>query len=249
MTIENPPAPTPDPLMVTARCLVVDLEGTTSAAGFILGDLYDYARPRLAAWIDEHSDDAAIAEAREQVIRDASLPADATTDAVVAVLHEWMEQDVKATPLKTIQGQIWAEGFARDEISSHFFDDVIPKLRDWHEHGVALAVFSSGSVASQVPWFRHSPEGDLTPLITDYFDTIKAGPKKEAASYDAIASALGVPAAELVFFTDNPGEVAAALEAGWQVVAFSREGEPFFEADFGTASVVTSFADVEVVAP
>jgi len=32
-------------------------------------------------------------------------------------------------------------------------------------------------------------------------------------------------------------------------VAFSREGEPFFEADFGTASVVTSFADVEVVAP
>ncbi|MGD8166230.1 acireductone synthase [Herbiconiux sp. P16] len=243
------PHPTPDPLAVSARVVVIDIEGTTSAAGFILGDLYDYARPRLAAWLDDHADDPDIAEARRQVVADANLPGDATTDAIVAVLHEWMEQDVKATPLKTVQGQIWAEGFERAEISSHFFDDVIPKLREWHGHGIGFAVFSSGSIASQVPWFRHSPDGDLTTLITDFFDTVSAGPKKEPASYDAIAAALGVPAAELVFFTDNPGEVSAALAAGWQVVAFSREGEPFFEADFGGASVVSSFDDVEVVLP
>jgi enolase-phosphatase E1 len=243
------PHPTPDPLAVSARVVVLDIEGTTSAAGFILGDLYDYARPRLAAWIDEHASDPAIAEARQQVIADANLARDASTEAIVAVLHQWMERDVKATPLKTIQGQIWAEGFERAEISSHFFDDVIPKLREWHGHGVGFAVFSSGSIASQVPWFRHSPDGDLTALITEFFDTVSAGPKKESASYDAIAAALEVPAAELVFFTDNPGEVSAALAAGWQVVAFSRAGEPFFEADFGGASVVSSFDDVEVVLP
>jgi enolase-phosphatase E1 len=241
--------PTPDPLAVSARYVVVDIEGTTSAAGFILGDLYDYARPRLAAWIDGHADDPAIAEARRQVIADAALPSDASTEQIVAVMHEWMERDVKATPLKTVQGQIWAEGFERSEISSHFFGDVIPKLRDWHSHGIGFAVFSSGSVASQVPWFRHSPDGDLTTIITEFFDTVSAGPKKERASYDTIAAALGVPAGEIAFFTDNPGEVEAALEAGWQVVAFSREGEPFFEADFGGASVVSSFDDVEVVLP
>ncbi len=32
---------------LSADVVVLDLEGTTSAAGFILGDLYDYARPRL----------------------------------------------------------------------------------------------------------------------------------------------------------------------------------------------------------
>jgi enolase-phosphatase E1 len=233
----------------TADVVVVDLEGTTSAAGFILGDLYDYARPRLAAWIDGHADDPAIAEARAQVIHDASLATDAPTDQVVAVLHEWMERDVKATPLKTIQGQIWAEGFRRGEINSHFFDDVIPRLRTWHANGVEIAVFSSGSVTSQVPWFRHSPDGDLTPLITDYFDTVNAGPKKVASSYDTIAARLGVGVGDLVFFTDNPDEVRAAQNAGWQVVAFSREGEPFFGADFGTAPVVSSFEHVEVSAP
>lgn len=238
----------PAPLAISARTLVLDLEGTTSAAGFILGDLYDYARPRLGAWLDDHAADAAIAEARQQVIADAGLAPEATTAEIVAVLHQWMADDVKATPLKTIQGQIWAEGFARDEISSHFFDDVIPKLRAWHAAGVELAVFSSGSVASQVPWFRHSPDGDLTPLIVDYFDTVKAGSKKEAASYDAIRDSLGAAASDLVFFTDHPDEVAAATAAGWQVVAFSREGEPWFGADFGAAPVVSSFDEVEVSA-
>lgn len=234
---------------ITATTIVLDLEGTTSAAGFILGDLYDYARPRLGAWLDDHASDPAIAEARQQVIADASLAADASTDEIVAVLKGWMADDVKATPLKTIQGQIWAEGFARDEISSHFFDDVIPQLRRWHDAGVQLAVFSSGSVASQVPWFRHSPDGDLTPLIVDYFDTVKAGSKKDAASYDKIRDALGADAGSLVFFTDHPEEVTAAVAAGWQVVAFSRPGEPWFGADFGDVPVVSSFADLEVGTP
>jgi len=233
---------------ISAHTVVLDLEGTTSAAGFILGDLYDYARPRLDAWLDEHADEALIVEARAQIIADANLSADATTDEIVAVLHAWMASDVKATPLKTLQGQIWADGFAKDEISSHFFADVIPKLRAWHAADIQLAVFSSGSVASQVPWFRHSPDGDLTPLIVDYFDTVKAGSKKDVASYDSIAAALSVPASDLLFLTDHPEEVAASVAAGWQVIAFSREGEPWFGADFGTVPVVSSFGEIELTA-
>ncbi len=235
-------------IAITARTVVLDLEGTTSAAGFILGDLYDYARPRLLPWLQEHADDEAVAGARAQVVAEQGLAADASDEDVVAALHELMASDVKSTPLKTLQGQIWAEGFAKDEISSHFFDDVIPQMRRWHDAGVQFACFSSGSVTSQVPWFRHSPEGDLTPLLLDYFDTVSAGPKKEAASYDRIASALETPAAELVFFSDHPDEITAATAAGWQVVAFSRPGEPWFEADFGDAPVVSSFDQVEVTA-
>ena len=239
-----------DPVLtVTARTLVVDLEGTTSAAGFILGDLYDYARPRLAGWLADHAEDPAVAGARQQTIDEAGLPADSDDAAVVAALHRFMAEDVKSTPLKTLQGQIWADGFQKDEISSHFFPDVIPQLRAWSAAGVTIAVFSSGSVTSQRPWFEHSPAGDLTPLVIAYFDTVNAGPKKESTSYDRIAAELGREPGELVFFTDNPGEIAAATAAGWQVVAFSREGEPFFGADFGDAPVVSSFDHVEVVAP
>ncbi len=219
---------------ITARVVVLDIEGTTSAAGFVQGDLYDYARPRLGPWISEHGDDpdvvAAVAATREQ----AGLADDAGLADVVAALHGWMDADVKATPLKTLQGGLWAAGFAAGELSSHFFDDVPPRLRAWHGAGVRLAVFSSGSVASQVPWFRHADAGDLTAMVE--------------ASYHRIADALGVPGPQVLFLTDLPAELDAAREAGWQVVGVRREGEPNAGADFGDHRVVASLDDVAVSA-
>lgn len=232
---------------LSADVVVLDIEGTTSAAGFILGDLYDHARPRLLPWLREHAGDPAIAEARRRTVADAGLPEDASDEDVVAVWHGWMDDDVKATPLKTVQGQVWAAGFAAGEITSHFFDDVPGPLRRWHADGVRLAVFSSGSVASQVPWFRHSPSGDLDALVEAYFDTVTAGPKKESASYDRIAATLGTDPARLLFLSDHPDEIVAARAAGWQVVALDRPGEPWAGADHGDAPVVASFAELEVV--
>ncbi|SHM89039.1 acireductone synthase [Cryptosporangium aurantiacum] len=232
----------------TARVVILDIEGTTSAAGFVQGDLYDYARPRLRSWISSHASDPAIVAAVAATRSEGGLADDADLDAVVAVLHGWMDSDVKATPLKTIQGQIWAAGFAAGELRSHFFGDVVPQLRSWHDRGVRLAVFSSGSVASQVPWFRHADAGDLTPMIEAYFDTVSAGSKREASSYEKIASALGVPAGEALFLTDLPAELDAARTAGWQVIGVRRAGEPNAEADFGDHPVVESFSEIDVVA-
>lgn len=236
-----------DVIHVAADVVVVDLEGTTSAAGFILGDLYDYARPRLEALL-AREDDAVrdtVRAARAQAIAETGLSPEATDAEVADALRELMASDVKSTPLKTLQGIIWAEGFAAGEITSHFFDDAPPRLRAWHDAGVRLAVYSSGSVASQQPWFRHAPQGDLSGLVEAWFDTVNAGPKKEPASYLKIADALQVDPSRLLFLTDHPEEVAAALAAGWQVVALDREGEPWAGSDF-PALAVSSFDQIEV---
>jgi enolase-phosphatase E1 len=235
-------------IAVAAHTVVLDIEGTTSAAGFILGDLYAYARPRLGPWIDAHADDPETTLAVEQVRRDGGLPPGAPTADLVAVLHAWMDGDVKATPLKTLQGRIWAEGFARGELRSHFFGDVIPALRSWHRAGVRLAVYSSGSAASQRAWFAHSPQGDLTELICGFFDTVTAGPKKEDSSYPVIADALGVEPDRLLFLSDHPGELAAAHRAGWQTVAVRRPGEPFQDAEFPCRAEIAAFDALEIAA-
>jgi enolase-phosphatase E1 len=228
---------------ISADVVVLDIEGTTSAAGFILGDLYDYARPRLDALLAR--DDDTVRAARADAIAETGRDADASDAEVADALRELMASDVKSTPLKTLQGILWAEGFAAGEIHSQFFEDVPPRLQAWHEAGIRLAVYSSGSVASQVPWFRHAPQGDLTPLVEDFFDTVSAGPKKESASYDRIAAALGVEPSRALFLTDHPDEVAAALEAGWQVVALDRAGEPWHGAEFAAPSVA-SFDAIEL---
>ena len=112
---------------------------------------------------------ATIADAR------ARHPALSTAD-VVAVLHSWMDADVKATPLKTLQGQIWAAGFGGRRVGMPTSSPTSALgCAAWHADGVAIAVFSSGSVASQRAWFAHTDAGDLSELIVGYFDTVNAG--------------------------------------------------------------------------
>ncbi|HEY3872681.1 MAG TPA: acireductone synthase [Actinocrinis sp.] len=244
-------APTPAAVVeqLTARFVVLDIEGTTSAAEAIVGGLYRYAGPRLGPWIEAHRDDPETAAAVRQVEQAAALPQGAPIAAVAAALHAWMADDVKATPLKTLQGRIWADGFERGELTAHFFRDVIPALRAWTAAGVRLAVFSSGSVAAQRSWFAHSPDGDLTPLIDGFFDTATAGPKKLAASYRTIAAALGAAGDRLLFLSDHPDEITAAAEAGWLTAAVRRAGEPHAAAGFADRRVVSGFDRLEVSPP
>jgi len=216
----------------TPTWVVLDIEGTLSSTDQVLVVLYDYARPRLGSWIDEHPDDPAVVEAVAQVRELAELPADATTADVVAVLHDWMTRDQKIAPLKTLQGLIWQRGYAEGDLVAEFFPDVVPALKSWHEAGSRLAIFSSGSVAGQVAFFAHTTDGDLTPLLEHHFDTVNAGPKREEQSYKTIANALGAAPADIVFYSDVPAELHAAAAAGWGTVGVARIGEPYGEADF-----------------
>ncbi|SHG85380.1 acireductone synthase [Streptoalloteichus hindustanus] len=234
---------------LTARWVVVDIEGTVTATKQVHGVLYDYARPRLGAWIDDHPDDAEVAGAVRQVRELAGLPDTATTAEVVAVLHEWMDADRKAAPLKTLQGLVWQHGYAHGELTIALFPDVAPALRSWHEAGVSLAVFSSGSVAAQVALFANTTDGDLTALFSGYFDTVNAGPKRETVAYERIAERLGAAAEDLAFLSDVPAELDAAAAVGWRVVGLARPGEPFADADFGPHPTTDSLTRLQVVVP
>jgi enolase-phosphatase E1 len=231
--------------LLRADWVVLDIEGTTSATEAIVGDLYRYARPRLGPWITDHPEDPHVGGAVEEVRRLASLP-DGDVDQVVRTLERWMDEDQKLTPLKTLQGLIWARGFDVGELTSQFFDDVPPALHRWHDAGVHLAVFSSGSVASQRAWFEHSPVGDLFSLVTATFDTSNAGPKREAPSYEAITRSLVSRPDRTLFLSDVPAELDAALDAGWLTVGVRRPGEPNGKADFGTHRTVGSFDELVV---
>ena len=125
------------------------------------------------------------------------------------------------------------------------FADVAPRLRAWHASGRLLAVYSSGSVASQRAWFAHTDVGDLSGLIVAYFDTVNAGPKRNRASYAAIAASLGIAPTEALFLSDVPAELDAAADAGWRAIGLRRPGEPAEAWDFGRHPVVASFAEVE----
>ena len=80
---------------------------------------------------------------------------------ILAALHEWSADDVKTTPLKTIQGMIWRDGFESGAIVGHLYPDAVEALRRYRRNGVLLAIYSSGSVAAQRLLFGHSVAGNL----------------------------------------------------------------------------------------
>jgi enolase-phosphatase E1 len=230
---------------VTARWVVLDIEGTLTPTSQVHRVLYDYARPRLEPWIRDHPQDAEVQAAVGQVKTEVGLPDSAATEEIVSVLHSWMDVDRKATPLKTLQGLIWQDGYARRELTTEYFGDVVPALRGWRDQGLRLAVFSSGSVAAQIASFSHTTEGDLRELFEHHFDTVNAGPKREQRSYQAIAAGLGDPPPDqIVFLSDVPAELDAAAAAGWRTVGLARAGEPFADADFGGHPVVSRFDEI-----
>ena len=229
----------------TVDAVVLDIEGTTSATGFVVGVLYPYSRSRFAALLSERAEDPVVARAIAQV-RELTDSPDADAVQIEKYLNTWLDEDRKATPLKTLQGVIWSEGFARGDLVSHFYDDVVPALRAWHSAGLRLYVYSSGSVAAQRAWFTSSPEGDLLPLVSGLYDTENAGPKQEPESYRRIAEATGVEPSRLLFLSDRPGELDAAVAAGWHAVGVRRPGEPYFEQGVGDHAEAGAFDEIGI---
>lgn len=141
-----------------------------------------------------------------------------------------MSRDVKIAYLKSLQGYLWENGYASGELKAPLFPDVAPKFSEWKQKGLTIVIYSSGSVPAQKLLFRHtntegSYGGDLTPLITDYFDTVNAGLKTEVESYQKIAAKHDkYPVESWLFLSDNVREVEAAKAAGMESYIVQRPG-------------------------
>ncbi len=185
--------------------------------------LFPYAQEHLTDFIARRRDDPAVAQALRETASAAGEP-QAAEARLIALLRAWMDEDRKITPLKTLQGLIWAEGYARGVLRGHVYADAAAALRRWHAAGLALYVYSSGSVGAQKLLFGHSTAGDLTPLFTGYFDTT-IGAKGDAAAYRRIVAAIDVAPEDVLFLSDREAELDAARLAGWQAAFLARPAD------------------------
>ena len=202
------------------QAIVTDIEGTTTSIAFVHDVLFPYARARIAEFVGEHAQDPEVRAQLDEVERleNRSLG----LDEVGAVLERWIDEDRKATPLKTLQGLIWRRGYADGSLKGHLYPDVPRKLRTWHQAGIRLYVYSSGSVEAQKLIYGHTDYGDLTPLFSGYFDT-RVGGKREAASYTKILEAIGLTGEAVLFLSDVGEELDAARTAGLQTCQLLRD--------------------------
>ena len=223
---------------MSIKAIVTDIEGTTSAVSFVFDVLFPYAAKHLPDFVRQNAERADVAEQLDAVRRDSNEP-QADVERVVEILLSWIEEDRKATPLKALQGMVWAQGYHAGQLKGHVYPDAVEALRRWHAAGYQLFVYSSGSIQAQKLIFGCSEAGDLTPLFSGYFDTT-SGPKREAQSYTNIQKAIGVEAGEILFLSDIVEELDAAQAAGLQTCGLAREG-----GELGSHITVDTFTGIE----
>jgi len=207
--------------------------------------LFGFARARVGYFLEQHWKDPAV---QEDVVRlkaertaERSEPAPAWSDdpaGVVRYVHWLMDRDRKSTGLKSLQGKIWEEGYRSGELRGEVYPDVPPALARWHQQGIRVAIFSSGSIQAQQSLFRTTPAGDLTRFLSGYFDTT-TGPKSEPESYARIAAALERSAPEVLFVSDVIAEVDAARTARLQTGLCIRK--PGLNPPTGSHAVIGNF--------
>lgn len=226
------------------RALLTDIEGTTSSISFVKDVLFPYARCALPGFVREHGHEPAVRRWLDAVATENG--AVCSDDTIVEILQGWIDEDRKHTALKALQGMVWQAGYRNADFTAHMYPDAATQLREWHDAGYPIHVYSSGSVPAQKLFFGHSDAGDLTGLVSNWFDT-EVGGKREAASYARIAQAIGIAPGEVLFLSDVVEELDAAREAGMQTVLLDRR-EDYAQPRTGEATHghrrVESFADV-----
>ena len=205
---------------MTVRAILTDIEGTTSSISFVKDVLFPYARKHLPAFIETHADKPYVQHWLHETAKEAGLVS-ATQQEIIELLQRWIDEDRKATPLKALQGMIWEEGYRNGEYRAHIYPEVAQKLREWKAHNVDLYVYSSGSVPAQKLLFAHTEAGDLTSLLSGYFDT-EIGAKRDPASYRRILDVIGRPGADVLFLSDVVEELDAAHAAGMRTILLAR---------------------------
>ncbi|XP_050218822.1 probable bifunctional methylthioribulose-1-phosphate dehydratase/enolase-phosphatase E1 [Mercurialis annua] len=242
------------------RCIVLDIEGTTTPITFVADVLFPYARDNVGRHLSATYETAETQEdiklLRSQVENDlahgvdGAMPIpldDAGKEEVIAALvanvDAMIRADRKITALKQLQGHIWRTGFENNELEGVVYDDVPEALEKWHALGIKVYIYSSGSRLAQRLIFGKTNYGDLRKYLSGFFDTT-VGNKRETHSYVEISESVGVDKpSEILFVTDVVQEAVAAKGAGLQAVISIRPGNAPLLENHGFKTI-NSFSEI-----
>ncbi|KAG7882954.1 hypothetical protein KL905_001656 [Ogataea polymorpha] len=236
--------------------IILDIEGTICPISFVKDVLFPYFLQQLPALLDQYQ--YPLLEDSSDPIKTILLkfPQDKTAsrDLLHTHIKALVDNDVKDSVLKELQGLVWAKGYHEGTIKAPLYQDAIQAMYTWSTHkDKKVYIYSSGSVQAQKLLLQYvrsidepesAPGKDLNELVSGYFDTTIAGPKIQTSSYSKIAEKINSSPNECLFLSDNPKEVAAALEAGMQSYIVVRPGNAPVES--APAAMISTFDQLEL---
>ncbi|GGP47652.1 acireductone synthase [Shewanella saliphila] len=224
---------------MSIRAIIVDTAGTTTDLNFIQDVLFPYSRTAMPEFLEKNQHNVLVDYCISD-IKDIALETDASLARVTEILQQWIDEDRKITPLKTLQGLIWKQGYNNAEFTGHIYPDFIESIERITQKGIRIYSFSSGSVDAQKLLFSHSDSGDLTPSFSGHFDT-RTGNKLDKQAYCNICNTISLKPKQILFVSDMAEELKAAEAAGMTTCQMLRLPEQVK----AKCKTVTSFNELQ----
>ena len=115
------------------KAIVTDIEGTTSSLAFVKDVLFPYARANLADYVRSNSGQESVKKIMIATCQEIGTELD--TEQVISQLIQWIDEDKKVTPLKSLQGLIWEAGYQQGDFKGHIYPDAVENLKKWKAKG------------------------------------------------------------------------------------------------------------------
>jgi enolase-phosphatase E1 len=242
-------------VMAEPKAIVLDLEGTTMSSKYFGTGYLPYVKTHTKECLKERWGAPEVMEIvdrlRRKTQRDRSsgvkIPAIAeegsSNDQIIGSVEknvvEQINQKRHTSALIQIQILVGLYGYQTGELKTHVFRDVSQAFHNWKvRNGIKIYMFSSGSAVAQKLMFSCTSSGNLTDLISDFFDLEEIGKKTDCQSFRKIAANIGLKASDILFLTDNPNETRAAKRAGFRTLLVIRPANKEIndeeKAQFGT---------------
>jgi 2,3-diketo-5-methylthio-1-phosphopentane phosphatase len=134
-------------------------------------------------------------------------------------------------------------------VQAPLYDDVLPALETLTNMGVAIYIYSSGSIEAQKLLFAHTNHGDIRQYIKDCmflresdvdFDptALEVGNKFDVVGYQRIMEQTGVT--QWTFFSDVLLEIESSKKAEMKGYVVVREGNrPLTDAEHSEFEILT----------
>lgn len=213
--------------------ILFDIGGTITSISFVKDKLFGYVRENVRNYLNQKFDEEVVQSDIKDLLEESkevknnfdlkTINKSEVIRQVEEIVIRLMDGDKKFSSLQKLQGHMFEDAFQSKSVTTEFFPDVLKSIRRLKDLNKRVCIYSSGSVFAQKLLFSHTSEGDITHLITSFYDTT-TGSKVETDSYKNICSSEKVEPGEVLFLTDMMNEAVPARIAGCGVVVVLREG-------------------------
>ncbi|WP_018994825.1 hypothetical protein [Thioalkalivibrio sp. ALJ2] len=193
------------------QALILSFEGVLAPPGVLRDTLEPYSLEALPGFLERHAESTAVQRVLADILAYSGRELD--VDGLLAQIRAWIRGGQDITPLRQLQGLIWADALEASMLRPELSDDTARALMALDDASVALYSFGASPAPVQRDWLRHGPYPEVEQRLTGLFDT-RIGGRRDAGSYRRLADEIGI-APEAIMLLSVRGEELDAAHQAW----------------------------------